>query len=410
MIRDNYLDVSTLIKSPEVLELFRIVTDNGGVLRFVGGAVRDALKGIKGSDLNLVTDLSPEELVEACSEEGINTIPLGIKQGTIGVIIGDTQLEVSSLSKQVEKDGVSQIEFTDNWEADASRRDLTINAVYADEKGNVFDYYNGIEDLEKGYVRFIGSAQQRIREDYVRILRYFRFYSLFGLEEPNTKAIEACFENRSGLKKIPMERIRDELFKIICTENAPRTFRLMQKNNILEYILPDAQYVDDLEFFIKETRGYDFDDEALIKLFILYRPNEALAENLAIRLKFSRREKQLFVGLAEEKLNIDDLINHTFLLKKIYEYDKDFVRAKILTTAAETRNLSDKLWNIYYEIRNIPDIVFPLKGKDVLDKGVNNSQQVGIILKELEKIWIDSGFSMSKEELLLNMDNLKDVI
>ena len=144
MIRDNYLNVSTLIKSPEVLELFKIVTENGGVLRFVGGAVRDALKGIKGSDLNLVTDLSPEELVEACSEAGINTIPLGIKQGTIGVIIGDIQLEVSSLSKQVEKDGISQIEFTDNWEADASRRDLTINAVYADEKGNVFDYYNGI--------------------------------------------------------------------------------------------------------------------------------------------------------------------------------------------------------------------------------------------------------------------------
>ena len=175
MMRDNYLDISKLTTNEDVLELFNVVANSGGVLRFVGGAVRDALKGIKSYDLNLVTDLSPDELVEACNDAGYNTVPLGIKQGKISVIIDDTKIEVSSLGKYVERDGVSNLEFTDNWEADASSRDLTINAVYADEKGNVFDYYNGIEDLEKGYVRFIGSANQRIKDDYTRILRYFRF-------------------------------------------------------------------------------------------------------------------------------------------------------------------------------------------------------------------------------------------
>ena len=195
MMRDGYLDISKLTTNKNILELFNVVAHNGGVLRFVGGAVRDALKGIKSSDLNLVTDLSPDELVEACTDSGYDTVPLGIKQGKIAVIIDDTQIEVSSLGKYVERDGVSNLEFTDNWEADASTRDLTINAVYADEKGNVFDYYNGIEDLEKGFVRFIGSAGQRIKDDYSRILRYFRFYSMFGVEEPNLKAITACAEN-----------------------------------------------------------------------------------------------------------------------------------------------------------------------------------------------------------------------
>ena len=246
MMRDGYLDISKLTTNKNVLELFNIVANSGGVLRFVGGSVRDALKGIKSSDLNLVTDLSPDELVEACSDAGYDTEPLGIKQGKIAVIIDDTQIEVSSLGKYVEKDGVSNLEFTDNWEADASTRDLTINAVYADEKGNVFDYYNGIEDLEKGYVRFIGSANERIKHDYTRILRYFRFYSMYGVEEPNLKAITACAENCAGLKKLPMERIKGELFKILQTPRAYMAYNLMQKHGILGYIMPDAKYVNDL--------------------------------------------------------------------------------------------------------------------------------------------------------------------
>ena len=181
MIRDNYLDINKLVKNKQIFRLFRVVERHGGVLRFVGGAVRDALKGLSGFDLDLATDLSPDELVEACDEEGLKTIPIGIKYGTVGVLINDEVLEVTSLRKDVKTDGRhAEVEFTDNWEEDASRRDLTINAVYADEKGNVFDYYNGISDLENGIVRFIGSPTVRIKEDYLRILRFFRFYSMFG--------------------------------------------------------------------------------------------------------------------------------------------------------------------------------------------------------------------------------------
>lgn len=410
MMRDNYLDISKLTTNKDILKLFNVVANSGGVLRFVGGAVRDALKGIKSSDLNLVTDLSPDELVEACADAGYDTVPLGIKQGKIAVVIDDTQIEVSSLGKYVEKDGVSSLEFTDNWEADASTRDLTINAVYADEKGNVFDYYNGIEDLEKGYVRFIGSANERIKYDYTRILRYFRFYSMFGVEEPNLKAITACAENCAGLKKLPMERIKEELFKILQTPRAHMAYNLMQKHGVLGYIMPDAEHIDDLAYFNGLECGLHINDEALIKMFIVYRPDSSLAENMAIRLKFSRREKEIFIDLAETKYAIEDFINVKKLAKIIYEYGKEFAKNKIITLIAEKRFFSKDICEVYNKIDNFPEFEFPIKGKDIIECGLSDYQQVGPILKELEQIWINSNFDLTKEQLLLEVNNLKNVI
>lgn len=401
MIKDNYLDISKLETNHEVMDFFTTVAKHGGVLRFVGGAVRDALKGLKGSDLNFATDLSPEEIFEVCSDEDIKTVPLGIKQGTIGVVLGDKIVEVSSLYKHKTNDkGATIVEFTDDWEEDASRRDLTINAVYADEKGNVFDYYNGINDLEKGIVRFIGTASHRVKEDYIRILRYFRFYSLFGLTEPNKKALSACQDHCSGLKTIPMERIRDELFKIIQTPNAPKVYRLMQEHNVLSYIMPDANFIDDLEYLNKLSENKTIDNEALVKLFVLYRPNAALAENLAVRLKVSRKEKQLFVALAEENTDLSLFNNEGDLKKLIYHYGKDFAKAKLLVEEAFSKTGLANLWQIYDSISTMQDLVFPLKGKDILELKLYKESQIGLILKNLEIEWVSSSFTMSKEQLL----------
>ena len=205
MFKDKYLDISNLTTNKNVLHLFNIVETHGGVLRFVGGAVRDAIAGLKGFDLDLATDLSPDELVEICEENGIKTIPIGIKFGTLGVVIDNQVLEVTSLRKDVKTDGRhAEVIFTSDWEEDASRRDLTINAVYADEKGNVFDYYNGVDDLEKGIVRFIGNANQRIKEDYLRILRFFRFYSIFSKAPIDKKALHACRDNKEGLRQLSL--------------------------------------------------------------------------------------------------------------------------------------------------------------------------------------------------------------
>jgi len=410
MIRDHYLDVSKLTTDTEIMSFFDVINRHGGVLRFVGGAVRDALKGISGSDLNFATDLSPEELVEICTDEGIETIPIGMKQGSVGVVFGNKVVEVSSLYKYVfNGDGTADIEFTDNWEEDAARRDLTINAVYADEQGNVFDYYNGIEDLEKGLIRFSGSADRRIQEDYLRILRYFRFYAMFGEGAPDKKAMEACKKNCKGLRKIPMERIRDELFKLIQTRHVAKSYRLIQENGILSYIMPDAAFIDDLDYFNSVAGEVSFEDDAVIKMFILYRPDAALAENLATRLKFSRHQRHLFVALAERKLDITKANERTYAQKMVYETSKDFVRGKLLTECTAKRELSAAVWKTYDQITQLPIKEFELKGKDLLTERLCTPEEVGKILKELEQVWIDSDFTLSKEELLAQVRTKKVV-
>ena len=401
MIRDNYLDISKLVKNPKVLRLFEVVAHHGGVVRFVGGAVRDALKGIDGSDLDFATDLSPDELVEACSEEGIKTVPIGIKYGTVGVMIDDSlMVEVTSLRRDVKTDGRhAEVEFTDNWEEDASRRDLTINAVYADEKGNVFDYYNGIEDLEKGVVRFIGSASQRIKEDYLRILRFFRFYSMFGVGEPDKKALAACAANCDGLKTLPMERIRDEFFKLLQTKKAAETIKIMQENGILSYILPDAKYMDNLTFIKKLVNGRQLENKSMLYFFVLYRPNSALAENLAQRLRLSRKEKQKFISWAEESITLGELLDEKKRLRLAYKFDKEFCLEELLLIVAENQEPLPNFWDLYDAISAMDIPEFPLRGKDLIEQGVQDIM-VGKMMKEKEQAWIESDFTLTKEELL----------
>ena len=401
MIRDNYLDINKLVKNKQIFRLFRVVERHGGVLRFVGGAVRDALKGLSGFDLDLATDLSPDELVEACDEEGLKTIPIGIKYGTVGVLINDEVLEVTSLRKDVKTDGRhAEVEFTDNWEEDASRRDLTINAVYADEKGNVFDYYNGIDDLEKGVVRFIGSPSQRIKEDYLRILRFFRFYSLFGKQEIDKKALAACRENSEGLTTLSMERIRDELFKILLTPRAVETIRIMIENDILAYIMPNPQHLDDLTFLSDMVEREKIPHEALRRLFVIYRPDESLAENLSVRLRLSKKQKQLFVTLSREKVALDDLLDENKLPQLIYRYGKEFCIEKMLMEASRHKEYIPGLRLKIDAVKNFAVPEFPLRGKDIIAQGVSDNHRIGAELKELEEIWISGGFRQSKEELL----------
>ena len=173
MMRPEFLDMSKILYDKHIVWLFRAVEDHGGTLRFVGGTVRDALAHLSGFGFDLATDLSPDELVEACEDSGLKTVPIGLKLDTIGVILNNQILQISCLRKNIiSETGEQIVTFSDDWNVDASKRDLTINAVYADLKGNVFDYYNGIDDLEKGIVRFIGNAEDRIKEDYLRILRF----------------------------------------------------------------------------------------------------------------------------------------------------------------------------------------------------------------------------------------------
>lgn len=406
MIRDNYLDINKIIKDPEIFKLFRAVENYGGILRFVGGCVRDAIKGIEGFDLDLATDLTPDELVEACQENDIKTVPIGIKYGTVGVVINSQLLEVTSLRKDVKTDGRhAVVEFTDDWSVDASRRDLTINAVYADEKGNVFDYYNGIDDLENGIVKFIGKPKNRIKEDYLRILRFFRFYSKFGKTEIDEEALKACVDNKDGLKNISMERIRDELLKILVTPNAVKTFKIMYDNNIITNYIPYPKDLECLSFLNSWFDDTKYPNSDIRRMFIIMNPNKKMAEKTANMLKLSNKKKGYLIQLASTNIAIEDLLNEDNITKFVYLYGKDFLVDKLIVTLALEKF---KVVDLDKRIENIKDAVvpiLPIRGKDIINLGAEN-QKIGKVLEDLENLWIKSNFIMNRDELLNEAENL----
>lgn len=400
MIRDKHIDISKITTDKNILKIFKIIEKHGGVVRFVGGAVRDVLAGRSGFDLDLSTDLSPDELNEACEDAGIRTVPIGLKFGTLGVLINNTLLEVSSLRKEEKQKSFTFDEFTDDWKTDASRRDLTINAVYADEQGNVFDYYNGIEDLEKGIVRFIGDPNQRIREDYLRILRFFRFYGLFGRTSVDEKALKACADNKEGLKTIAIERIRDELFKILQTSKAAVLFKMMFENEILSNWLADSQELDKLEFLINMEKDFNLSADCVRRLFVMYNPDKILAENISMRLKLTRKQRDTMVKLASVAENAEHIAQGCNISKLIYRYGREFCMDVLLIKAAQEKNYLKDMSIVMQQIQTCEVPVFPINGRDVLEFGGLSNAQIGNIMKILEQMWIDSGFCLSKNQLL----------
>lgn len=396
-MRPNYLNIDKITTDKGILKIFKIVQKYGGIVRFVGGAVRDALMNVPDFELDLSTDLSPDELAEACEEAGIKTVPIGLKADTLGVLINNKVLAITSLRKRAEN---KEIIFTDNWEEDASRRDLTINAVYADEMGNVFDYYDGISDLENGKVRFIGEATDNIKQDYLRIMRFFRFYSIFGKGDPDKKSMKAIVENREGLKTVSIDRIRDEFFKILITPHAVKTLKIMFENNILSNWLADSDNLDKLELLNELCSKGKVKADALRRLFILYLPDKALAENIAMRLKFTRKMRDDFIKLATSFETFEDFLNPATRLKIVYRHGKDLAISMFMIAATINGVIPPNVRQIVSDFRNLVVPVLPISGRDIVKMGIADHSEIGKILDTVEQAWIDSNFSLSREELL----------
>ena len=403
MMKPNFLDMSKLLTSKRIYRLFAAVEAHGGTLRFVGGAVRDTLAGRHNNfDLDLASDLSPDELVEACQDYGIKTIPIGLKFGTVGVIMDNQVLEVTSLRKDIKTDGRhAEVEFTDDWSVDASRRDQTINAVYADLYGNVFDDYNGITDLENGIVRFIGNPDERVKEDYLRIMRFFRFYSIFSKKPIDKSALKACVDNKDGLRTISIERVRDELFKLLVTPKAAETMQIIFEKEILSYFLPSkSTHFEALQHLTELVEDMKYEGNFLRRLFVFYQPNSSEAENIARTLRFSKKQKDIFVSWAKINLMPENISTPTQRLRFIYRYGKTFCLDKILLTAAIYNIDSSKVANVLQEVEGAVMPIFPLRGRDLIEHNIASGEKIGQTLALLEQQWIDSNFNLTRNELL----------
>src|SRR5438270_1567714 len=267
-----------------------------GLTRYVRGAVRDELLGLPVNDVDLATRLRPDEVIRRLEKVRVKAVPTSIDHGTITAVSDGHPIEVTTLRRDVSTDGRrATVAFTDDWKADAARRDFTINALSADPRtGEIFDYFGGLDDLQHRHIRFIGDPLQRIAEDHLRILRFFRFHARFGAGEPDAAALDACTQRANDLMALSRERIADELLKLLDVSDPAPTVATMLQRDILRPVLPEIEIarLPDLESLIAGERMAAIEPDPLRRLAALLPRDPVVAEDVASRLRLSNKARK----------------------------------------------------------------------------------------------------------------------
>ena len=290
------LDAAKWRKKRGMKRLLAALGADEGLTRYVGGAVRDDLLGLPISDIDLATRIPPHEVVQRLEEARIKAVPTGIDHGTITAVSDGHPFEITTLRRDVSTDGRrATVAFTDDWQEDAARRDFTINALSADPvTGELFDYFSGLTDLEQRHIRFIGDPFQRIAEDHLRILRFFRFHARFGSGDPDAAALEACTARAKDLMALSRERIADELLKLLGMADPCPTVAVMLDRAILRPVLPEiaAERIADLAALIAAEREAGIEPDSLRRLTALLPRQSDTAQDVAARLRLSNKARK----------------------------------------------------------------------------------------------------------------------
>ena len=355
-----------------------------GLTRYVGGAVRDELLGLAVSDVDLATRLKPEAVIERLEAARIKAVPTGIEHGTITAVSDGHAFEITSLRKDISTDGRRAIvAFTDDWKEDAARRDFTINALSADpETGEIFDYFGGLPDIEARRVRFIGEPLERIAEDHLRILRFFRFHARFGAGSPDPVALDACTRRANDLMALSRERIADELLKLLGLPDPATTVGIMLERGILRPVLPEiaAGRLRDLEALIAAERRAEVEPDALRRLAALLPREPAVAEDIAGRLRLSNKARKRLVCSASPDLSLSP---------KALAY-----RVRI-DCAVDRLLLAGKVGDAK-DIAHWTPPRLPVGGGQLIARGLKEGPVVALTLRKIEDRWVEAGFPTSE--------------
>ncbi len=372
----------------------RILAALAGETRIVGGAVRDALLGIEVSDVDLATRLKPEAVVKTLEAAGIKAVPTGIAHGTITAVADGSLIEVTTLRRDVSTNGRhAEVAFSEDWQEDASRRDFTINALYADPAtGEIYDYFGGLADLEARTVRFIGDPLKRIAEDHLRILRFFRFHARFG-GEPHRESLDACAARAKDLMALSRERIRDELLKLLCVADPLPTLRLMLDRGILAPVFPEivAERLSALDRLVGIERTLGQPCAALRRLATLLPAEAALLDDVAARLRLSNVERKRLVATADRLTAIPETP-----LPLAYRIGADSAADRLLLAATTADEVAAPLATLaaWEEPR------LPISGRDLIALGVPAGPEVSRLLLRVEDMWVDGGFPPDRGAVL----------
>ena len=347
-----------------------------GMARFVGGAVRDSLLGLPVKDIDMATLLQPRETMRRLKEAGITAIPTGIEHGTITAVLAGGPVEITTLRHDVSTDGRrATVEFATDWREDAARRDFTINALYVDPAGGeIFDYFGGLADLAARRVRFIGDARQRIREDHLRILRYFRFQARFGSQPADSEAEAACAELAATLKGLSRERVGMEMINLLGLPDPAPTVQRMAQLGVLAVVLPEADPAA-LAALVTEERRQSVAPDALRRLAALLPAEVPLAEAVASRFRLSGAQKKRLALAAGRDGAPDDPRALAYRLGREGALDR-------LLLAGESVAALDG-WEIP---------AFPLKGGEIVARGIKAGPEVARVLRSVEARWVSEGF------------------
>ena len=368
--------------------------------RFVGGCVRKYLSNNKIDDIDIATALNAEEIKEKFKNTKFNVIDSGIKHGTVTLVYKKLKLELTTLRKDVETDGRhAKIQYTDNWIEDSNRRDFTINAIYLDINGKIFDPQLGINDLKKNVVKFIGNPQKRIEEDYLRIVRYIRFCLEYE-SEIEQKTIEAIKLNLNGIKRISKERILIELFKILRAKKFTKLNEFQYLREIFSLIFPELRYFERLEKLDTISTQNDFDIKTLVAVLLIDETNNH--EYFSHKYNVSNNIKDYLHLLAKNYIISKDDRNFfdKDLKKNVYYFGKEHL--KVLNILNFTNRKKFKLED-YMEklsiIRKTSLPKFPFDGNYLKKRGVKEGEVIGRILKLLELEWLDNNFKISNQRI-----------
>lgn len=369
-------------------------------LRFVGGAVRDAWLGITVSDVDIATSLVPADVLQQLGRARIKAVPTGFAHGTVTAVIDHQSFEITTLRHDVSTDGRhAVVAFTDDWQADAARRDFTINALYADVEGTIFDYFGGLADLAARRVRFIGDPVQRITEDALRILRFFRFSARFAAMPLDVAGLAACTARRHDLLSLSRERIRDEFLKLLGCPQPVAAIEAMQAADLFAHFLPEMIGPADLSVLVQTEAKFALSPEPLRRLASLLPRNSELMADIAARLKFSNAQRKRLIAMTEPT-GIDDKLSAQATRASLYRTGKQTFIDQLLLSAPDATRGAVLLAQA--EQWSIPTL--PFKGSDLIARGVTPGRDVSRLLRTAEDAWVAADFPISADKLAALLD------
>lgn len=348
-----------------------------GDARFVGGSVRDTLLGLPVADIDLATPLPPESVIERLKAAQIRAVPTGIEHGTITAVLESGPVEVTTLRRDVSTDGRrATVAFTDDWREDAARRDFTMNALYADpQSGAIFDYFGGVADLDARHVRFIGDPIQRIAEDHLRILRFFRFLARFG-DRADPAGLDACTARAKDLMALSRERIRDELLKLLVARDAVRVVELMLARDILLPVLPEITSSELLAHLAAREAETGIPPHPIRRLSALFPRDATLADQLGARLKLSNAERKRLIAAAGSPEGAARPLAYRLGVESAID--------QLLLSGRPIAEIA--------EIKDWQPPRLPLSGGALVERGLAKGPDVARALRAVEDRWIAEGF------------------